>query len=251
MFKRRPSQYRPTSGPTKTFRGQTLSGLSDHGGRARIQDLSFTACTFEACVLSMTDDLARIAEVRRVELIDCTENGCHIGPIILSEVKVSGLRTNDLFIMWCPYLDRVTMSGDIGRIKINSWAGVSTFEKSSQQPFEQFRKAFYSKVEWALDISKARFREFDISGVPGRLVRRDPESQVLITRERASEVAIPGWETKLDPSNDVWPYVIRAFLRGGNEDTVLVAPLAAPKGERDPLLRGLMELRRIGLAEPD
>lgn len=88
-------------------------------------------------------------------------------------------------------------------------------------------------------------------GVPGRLIRRDPESQVLITRERALQVATPGWEKQLDPSNKLWPFMVNLFLGDGDPDTVFVAPLGAAKAKRDPLLKGLQELRRIGLAEPD
>jgi hypothetical protein len=104
---------------------------------------------------------------------------------------------------------------------------------------------------WPLEISEARFKEFDVRGVPARLIRRDPESQILVTRERALEVATPGWEKKLDPSNTHWPFVIKLFLSDGYPATVLVAPLGAAKAKRDPLLKGLRELRTMGLAEPD
>lgn len=87
--------------------------------------------------------------------------------------------------------------------------------------------------------------------MPGRLIRRDPESQVLITRERALQVATPEWEKQLDPANKLWPFRINLFLSYGDADTVLVVPLGAAKAKRDPLLKGLQELRQIGLTEPD
>ena len=138
-------------------------------------------------------------------------------------------------------------------MKINAAADTSTWGANNpkQKPFEDYRARFYTDVEWALDISAARFKDFDVRGVPGRLIRRDPESQVLITRERALQIARPGWERQLDPANKLWPFMINLFIGDGDPDTVLVAPLAAAKAKRDPLLNGLQELRAIGLAEPD
>jgi len=174
--------------------------------------------------------------------------------MVLSNVTISNLKTNDLFIVWCPYLNQVKLSGEIGKMKVNAAADTSTvgpMNKDKQRPFDDYRKQFYANVEWALDISEARFKEFGIRGVPARLIRRDPESQVLITRERALRVATPGWEEQLDPANKLWPFMISLFLGDGDEDMVLVAPLGAAKAKRDLLLKGLQELRRIGLAEPD
>ena len=45
--------------------------------------------------------------------------------------------------------------------------------------------------------------------------------------------------------------MVNLFLGDGDADTVFVAPLGAAKAKRDPLLKGLRELRRIGLAESD
>lgn len=235
----------------KEFRNETFSRLFDRGDRLRIEDMTFRECLFENCALSLTQGISRMSEVRRVEMVGCAVNGCDTGPMVVSEVSISGLKTNDLLIFWSPYLDRVALSGEIGKIKVNAEGGTATVGNDRQKPFDDYRAKFYAGVEWALDISKARFKEFDIRGVPGRLIRRDPESQVLITRERALQVATPGWNQQLDPSNKLWPFMIDLFLGDGDEDTVFVAPLGAAKAKRDPLLKGLQELRRIGLAEPD
>lgn len=235
----------------KEFRNETFSQLFDRGSRLRIRDMAFHGCVFENCALSLTEDIARISEVRRVDMVDCAISGCHTGPMVVSEVSIAGLKTNDLLILWSPYLDRVVLSREIGKMKINANGGTSTVGNERQKPFDDYRAKFYARVEWAIDISKARFKDFDIRGVPGRLIRRDPESQILITRERALQVATPGWEKQLDPTNKLWPFMVNLFLGDGDADTVFVAPLGAAKAKRDPLLKGLQELRRIGLAEPD
>jgi hypothetical protein len=103
-------------------------------------------------------------------------------------------------------------------------------------------------VDWALDISEALFKEFDMHGVPARLVRRDPATQVIVTREKALQ---PGWRSKLDPSNTFWPFVIDLFLQDGEPDIVLVAPKGKRKKDYLSLLDGLNDLRQAGVAEPD
>jgi hypothetical protein len=233
------------------FKNQSFYDLTDRGGKLLLQDMRFEECAFINCAISLTTQIDKMTTVRDVTLDNCSANGCQTGPMILSRVSINKLQTNDLLIVWSPYFDRVTLSGEIGKMKINKTADPSTYNKPTQQPFEDFRAKFYAGVEWALDISQARFREFDVRGVPGHLIRRDPESQILITRERARQVATPGWEARLEPSVNLWPFMINQFLSGRDHDTVLVAPLGAAKAKRDPLLKGLQELRRIGLAEPD
>ncbi len=238
----------------REFKNKTFYQLYDRGEQCLFEDMKFENCEFARCAISLTEQFGRMSTVRNVQLTDCSFVDCQTGPTILQNVTITNLRTSDLFIVWCPYMDEVTLSGEIGKVKVNAEADTSTcgpanYEK--QKPFDDYRDQFYAEVEWALDISEARFKEFDIRGVPGHLIRRDPESQVLITRERALEVATPGWEKQLDPANKLWPFMINLFLSDGDADTVLVAPLSAAKARRDPLLKGLQELRRLGLAEPD
>jgi hypothetical protein len=238
----------------REFKNENFYQLYDRGDQLLIEDMKFEQCTFTRCAISLTAQFGRMSTVRNVELSDCAFLDCQTGPTVLSNVSISNLRTSDLFIVWCPYLDRVKLSGNIGKMKINAEADTSTYGPNNyarQKPFDDYRDRFYAGVDWALDISEARFKEFDIRGVPARLIRRDPESQVLITRERALQVVKPGWEGQLYPTNKLWPFMINLFLADGDADTVLVAPLAAAKAKRDLLLQGLQELRRIGLAEPD
>lgn len=237
----------------RAFENENFYGLFDDGG-ALLENMKFENCRFTHTGISLTTDLGQMSTVRNIELKNCAIDGCSTGPMIVRNVTITNLRTSDLCIIWCPYLDRVTLSGEIGKMKINAEAGTSTYGPANyekQKPFDDYRTQFYNDVEWALDISAARFKAFDVRGVPGCLIRRDPESQVLVRRERALEVATSGWEKRLDPMNKLWPFMINLFLSDGDADTVLVAPLAAPKANRDSLLKGLQELRRIGLAEPD
>ena len=103
-------------------------------------------------------------------------------------------------------------------------------------------------MDWALDISEAQFTDFSMRGVPAELVRRDPATQVVVTREKALRT---GWREQLSPTNTLWPFVIDMFLRDDEPDIVLVAPKGKRKPKLASLIEGLNELRCVGVAEAD
>ena len=116
---------------------------------------------------------------------------------------------------------------------------------NEQASFDEMNSSFYEMVDWALDISEARFMECDIRRVPARLIRRDPETQVVVTREKA----LLGEWRNLDLSRTLWSGWIELFLKDGDADVVLVAPKRHPKFKE--WLGGLKLLRDAGIAEPD
>ncbi len=233
------------------YKDKKFFRLQDRGESHLLKNMIFESCEFSRCLLSLTTNISNITTLHNITVNDCTFNGCQTGPTIYSNVSISNIRANDLMIIWSPYCDRVTLSGNIARMRTNTLADPTTSNNEKQIPFDTFRKEFYASVDWALDISKARFRECDLESIPAHLIRRDPESQVVVTRERALEFVEPGWVDKLNPENKHWANVIEGFLSKGDPDIVLIAPLGASKDKRDALLNGLKEFRQIGLAEPD
>jgi hypothetical protein len=224
-----------------------FQSIFDRGGGHIIEAHRFVNCTFTNCGLSLTKDIARRSIVRNVEAVNCKLNGCHIGPAIFDDVRTDGLATNDLQIFWGSLFKNVRLTGRVGKLKINPFVEAIDRSIATQGPFDQFRMAFYGSIDWALDIRKARFKGFDARGIPARLFLRDPETQVVVTRERA---LTPGWMDRVSASNKLWPFMIKLFLSDGDPDTVLVAPLSAPKEKRDALIGGLKELRELGVALP-
>lgn len=71
-----------------------------------------------------------------------------------------------------------------------------------------------------MDINEAEFIEVDLRCVPGYLIRRVPETQVLIWREKA---ATETWR-RLNLTRTYWPTELEFFLKNGAESIVLVAP---------------------------
>ncbi len=225
-----------------------FDSLFDRGTAGVISGVRCVNCEFCHCGLSLTSQRQRRTLVRQVELHGCRINGCEIGPAILEDVTISDLGTNDLLLLWGTLFRRVKFSGRIGKIKINTAVDAINRSAATQSPFDEFRERFYAETDWALDLRDARFREFELRGIPSRLIRRDPGSQVVVTRERALD---DSWRRQLSPTNRFWPFVIDLFLSDGDADRVLIAPLDAPKKKRDLLLTQLNELRTAGVALAD
>jgi hypothetical protein len=232
----------------KEYRNQTFRKLFDDGG-ALFSDMVFENCVFDWCGLSLTKSVDLMSRVRNVRLNNCSiVNQSGIGPAVFEDILVDGLVTNFLLILWSPFFKHVTLEGGIGQIKINQFADGMDHSHQMQQPFDLARWRFYKTVDWALDISGAHFEECDMHGVPAHLVRRDPSTQVVVKREKALR---SGWREQLSSSNTRWPFVIDLFLEDGEADIVLVAPKGKPKKEFTSLVKGLAELRQLGVAEPD
>ena len=230
------------------FSSQEFHSLIDRGTGNTFKDFQFESCTFDNCAISLTKDVSKRAVVRNVRMERCTAINCDIGPAVFENVTVDGLTTNDLLILWGPLFKHVTLKGKIGQIKINREVHYVDRSAGVQSPFDKARAQFYMGLDWALDIREARFQEFDMHGVPASLVRRDPDTQVVVTRQKALR---EGWRRKISQSNTYWPFVIDMFLEDEEPDIVLVAPKGKAKKKYAELLHGLNELRKSGVVEPD
>jgi hypothetical protein len=230
------------------YRNQTFRRLYDRGDALCLEDMHFESCTFESCEFSLTKDVSRRSALRNVSIKSCSANGCGIGPSIFENVSVDGFATNDLLIVWATAFHHVTLAGEIGRVKINHWAHFVDRTEMTQAPFTRALETFYQSIDWALDISRARFKGFDATGIPAHLFRRDPETQVVVTRDL---VAAENGQMLAEADDNPWLPWIRAALSDGFNDGVLVTPLGAPKRTRDAFLRGLRQLRELGLVEPE
>lgn len=234
----------------KVIERQSFDGIIDRQPKRLFCDVELRKCDFSNCGLSIIKDVKLRSTVRNVRLIDCTTFWSDPGTAIIEEVLVEGLRTRNLLQTWGAVFKHVTLQGKIGDIMLSgTLCPTSTTTTSMQRAIREANSAYYSTVDWALDISRAEFVDCDIRGIPSRLIRRDPETQAVVTRERAVE----GRWRELDLSKTHWDTAIDFLLKeSGAEhdpDTVLVAPKRSPKF-RD-LLDGIKLLRREGIAEPD
>lgn len=205
-------------------------------------------CIFDNCRISLVRALSDRVQVRNVELIDCTAINCQFGPLILSDVSVINLRTNDLLILWAPEFHHVKIVGKCGKIKINREADILHWDESLQSQFDMSRHDLYSSIDWALDISEAELTEFEATGVPANLVRRNPNLHFIVTRDRVLET---GWREKFQPSTDYWQFALDQFLESNEKDTIFVAPRLKSKKRFKELHSELLWLRELGVALPN
>jgi hypothetical protein len=227
------------------FEKQEFARFYDQDSGRTFSGIEFRKCSFLSSSVSITRDPKLRSTVRDVKLIQCEQRGCALNAAIVEDVLVDGFKTNGLFQTWGAVFKHVTLRGKIGRVMISPYVAPSTATEKQQWAFDEANAAYYAGVDWALDISEAEFEEVDIRRLSARLVRRDPTTQVVVTRERAMEGR---WRT-LDLSRTDWAGWIDLFLKDGDPDLVLAAP-KRHRSYRD-LLDGLKALRDAGVAEPD
>lgn len=156
-------------------------------GSFDISGISARSCTFENCRLGYNSMpfSAKRDTVNNCELIDCKISGCLLGPAEIRSTRINHL-SGDMLICWGTLFDQVVLEGKISSLMLH---GIPRSDASevARKSHRSIAKEFYSKVNWALDISNAKFNDFTIrtGAVPLSLVRRDVNSQFLISNERS------------------------------------------------------------------
>lgn len=229
----------------KKFEGQEFTKFYDDNSAATFSDIEFVKCSFKSSVISMAREPNLRSTFRNVRLLKCEQRGCTVDAAIIEETLVEDFKTHTLLQCWGAVFKHVTLRGRIGRIMISPAIETGTAPLERQRMFDAANAEYYRGVDWALDLVDAEFEECDLRRVPAHLVRRDPETQVVITRDKA----IRGEWRNIEFGPAAWGTAIDFFIERGDPDLVLVAP----KRHRQfkALLDGLRKLRDAGVAEPD
>ena len=236
----------------RSFDGEKFGPVYDRDSGALFSDLQFRRCQFLTCYISITENPALRSTVRNVQVHHCDVQASSVGNAILEDILVDGLKTHGRFDTWGAVFKHVTLKGRIGNLKISDFIVAADASPALRHKinlrFQAANAEYYRNVDWAWDISQAEFEECELRGVPGHLVRRDPETQVLLKREKV--LAMRSEWQRLDLSKTHWPVALSDLLA---DERIVSEVLVAPK--RDPrfkeLLNGLNLLRRAGVAEPD
>lgn len=248
--------------------GQIFKFASLGGG---FSGVALSECTFQSCAirLPLVDptapfhkqqyDLARRPVIRGVELRRCatiSSGGCTLEGAIVEDTLVEELKTDGLVQTWATVFKHVTFKGKIGRLMFSDlFTPLDPPTSKFQQAIAKANADYYAAVDWALDISQAEFQDFDCRGVPSRLVRRNPETQMMLTRERVLE-----HRDSIGAGGQYWEGLIELFLRraekpggvGRSRDAIYTVPQRPPRGfSRRDLIAGIESLRKAGVAEPD
>ncbi|MEU3256186.1 hypothetical protein [Streptomyces sp. NPDC006997] len=184
-------------------------------------------------------------QITNVNLIDCSESDCYIEGAALTDVTVDGLLVKDakpLKLAGC-VLNRVTLRGDLGQIMIRPRLHLAY--RHLQPVYDVANSAAYEQVDWALDISGARGSAVSVHGIPSRLIRRDPETQAVMTLGQALE----GRWREVDLTGTPFGVHTKIILETGVEDMVLAADYSSANFAHQ--VEKLAELRKAGCVLPD
>ena len=227
------------------FENQTFERFYDRDSAKLFSNLEFRRCFFSNSAISITLDPKLRSAIRNVTLVDCEQQSCSLRNCVVEDVLVDGLRTNGLLQIWGAVFQHVTLKGKIGRVMISPLVAPGRATAEQQRAFEAANDDYYSRIDWALDISRAEFEECDLRGLPAKCIRRDTETQIVVTRANAMK----GEWRKLDLTGTYWKASLEGLLREGDADAILVAPKQSKKFKT--MLRGLQLLREAGVAESD
>jgi len=198
----------------------TITGKRSAG--TSFKDLAISDCHFEGCYLSGQRLPGSWTSIRNIHLRNVKNSSCGIETAKFEACYVHNLTRQGkipLFMWGCVYSE-VSLSGKIGAIKMNRSVGAGEAAKADQAAWDRATKDFYAGVDWALDISSAKFAgSVSFEAIPGDKIRRDPETQVLVTRQALADER---WR-QLDFGRSGFEVAISWFLQESLFDSVVLA----------------------------
>ena len=226
----------------KTIRKTATEGL--------FEGMVFEGCTFDnAAIRNRTSPDARPI-VRDIVVKDAALMACSLTGVTVDTVSVTNLKAMaDMpLFCWACVFRHVVLAGKITTIKINRRLLITGTDavsrEQAQAPWDDFAREYYKSADWALDLRNAEFTgSITLEAIPGSLVRRDEETQVLISRERLGQ---SNWQ-QLDFGSTGLDVAIEWFLDGSLFDDVVLVAEKKRKNFKEKL-KVLQELRKEGIA---
>jgi hypothetical protein len=208
-----------------------------------IHNRMYVSCLFDNCSNVLPRSPGKRLQISDIELIDCSNRGCSINGAVIENVLVHNLHTHQrhVLFLWACVFRHVTLSGKIGSLKINQ-RFVLEKQARNQVDWDQANRKYYSDVDWALDITDAEFSFGpNLEAIPGHLIRRDADTQILVSRARVSLVDLEN----LEWHGSSLKLALEWFLEDSLfDDVVLVAPKRGSSFGND--MKALKMLRREG-----
>lgn len=233
----------------KTIEGQTFKSWKGPLLWPRILgDVTLRRCKFLSCSIGHrhSKDYSRRTVVRHVSLLDCeVQSKTMLGPAQFENVEVSNVLGSETFVLGALYRN-VKLSGRLGSVILHGMPNLST-PAEDRAAYWQRCDAYYTDVDWALDISAAEFFYFEVRAraVPAHLIIRDPETQAIIPADSMHNARFG----KIPLGPQVLA-MIEKWRFGSQGDLLIVAP----KRNKDvfaEVMRDISVLRAEGLAQAD
>lgn len=210
----------------RTIQGRLFDKQLTHN-RQVIRDVRLEGCTFDGwagvCPDWAKPDPSRRPTIRNVTLKDTNALSVFLEGAVIEDVTVDTTKAgkHPLFLRGNVYR-HVTLMGRIGFLSIRGkimppieWPDPD--KQRVEADWDRANADYYKGVEWAIDIRQASYAALDISGVPARLIRRNPENTAVVSRKRA----LAGEWRELPFG--LFHVVISAMLDDGYDDVVLIA----------------------------
>jgi hypothetical protein len=225
------------------FEKRLFERFRDRDSGAVFEGYSFVRCEFDGCMVSNATAPDLRTTVRNCEFIRCVvHQNCSMYSAILEDCLVDGLDTKGVVFVGGAVYKHVMLRGRVGRLVLG---GIGMINDPRGDAFRAANAEYYSSVDWALDITQCDALELELHGIPGNLIRRDPNTQILVTRERALQ---SDWQS-VDLGETAYDVAIREMLRFGRPSEVLIAPRRSKAFAQ--YIEVQQRLRDAGIAEPD
>lgn len=238
-----------------------VEGRTIRGNLPLVEDVRYEKCVFDNAG-------HRDGVLRNVEFVDCSAWALTFRNAVFEDCLIENLKTRipgqvggktvPVFFWGC-FARHLTIRGTVGgfmwspprtpskvRWKKGQPEVVSTSEIDFSEGVIAKAEKFYSKVDWALDVSQARFRSVpSLSfGPPGELVRRDVSRQPLVAREVATSV---DWRSLEDRIGIWWVTLWEFQQQPWPATTALIPALGGRKAAVEEELAGIGYLREAGM----
>lgn len=229
------------------FEKQEIHGYNDPDRIMAVADLEFVKCKITGSGFGYrhSPDFSQRSSAKNIRLVGCHVRKCLIGPALLEDIHIENLNS-DVTIVWGAVFRHVTIKGRCDNLMIHGAADSGMFHGDLVR-YLDLCDVFYAGVDWALDIREAEFEDFWIRtrGIPSHLVRRDPETQAVIRREKA----ISGKWREMGLCG-LTQIMFKEFIRDELDSFILVAP---KRGKQDfkEVMADISRLRDAGIAELD
>lgn len=228
----------------RQYQNRDFDSKNDRNSGRLFEDIEVVGCRFISCGLSITKDPSKRSIVRSVRVVNCEQIGSAVDAAIIEDTIVQDFKSDTVFHTRGAAFKHVTLKGDIDRIMTSPLVAPGFATSEQQRRFDEANARYYTGVDWALDISQAHFVEATVRGVPADLIRRDPETQAIVTREAAQHL---DW-TGVDLSGTWFDRTIEHMLEEGYSDAILIAPKRHKNFGR--FRQAIADLRDAGIAQP-
>ena len=160
-------------------------------------------------------------------------------------LRISGTIFNQVVLKG--NFDRVILgSGHFGMVYVDKEGDIEHLNEFQLNTFNHYVDDEYKNIEWALDICQGKFRECEIHNVPVHLIKRNPETQMLLKYEKVKN---SNWETNSRIQNSYAKYFCGRVMKTEN-DRVIIAPVRNKKDFAIEM-EAIKILREEGVAELD